>query len=132
MSEIRCQHDVFSERAVNGWGGEEPHVGAEVVPAGLAFAAYPARYTGFQRDSLTCPRAIHSRAHRDYSPTGFVPEDERFPHDVFRDPSVLVVVHIGTADPDRADLNQDLARPGGRYRSLFEDDLPRPQQNAGA
>ena len=112
MGEIGFQRDVFGEGAVDRRGCEEPHVAAQIVSAGLALAADPAGHTGFQRHPLADPVGVDSSTHRDDPASGLVAKDEGFPHYVFGNPPVLVVMHVRAADPDRPDLNQYFARSG--------------------
>jgi hypothetical protein len=59
-----------------------------------------------------------------------VPEHERGVDHEPTDPAVLVVVHVGTADPDRPDLDQHLTAPGRGDLALLDADVTGLAQHA--
>ncbi len=119
VGEVGGDGHVFGEGSVDGWGGEELDVGAQVVPAVFALAAVAAWHARFEGHPLSDPVGRHVGADRDDDAAGFVSQDEWCADDVLGDAAVPVVVHVGTADADRADPDQDLIVGRPRHRPLF-------------
>src|SRR5206468_12070081 len=105
---------------VVGRGGEEPHVRAEVVAACEALPATAARNPRLDRNPLPRAQRGHLGSDIDDDAAGFVPEDERGVDYVGADPAVFVVMHVRSADPDLADLDQHLT-PARRGNLAFLD-----------
>ena len=112
MGHLGVDGDVAAERAVDRRGGVELHVGTQVVaPRGALFAT-PARMLRLDRDPLTDPGRVDLLADRRDAPRQLVAEDHRLFDDEVTDPPVPVVVHVGSADADRRDLDEDLVWSG--------------------
>src|SRR4051812_15961231 len=108
MGEFGVNGDVSAERPVDRWGGVELHVRAQVVASRGALLAPPARMLRFDGDPLSDAGRVHLIADGRDAPRQFVPEDHRLLDDEVADPSVAVVVHVGSADADGGDLDEDL------------------------
>ena len=124
-------HDqVLAERAVVRRCGEEPHVGTQVVAACQALSAVPTGNPGFDRDPLPGLQPGNVASHLDDDAACLVAKDERGVDHVGADAAVFVVVHVGSADPDRADLDQHLVPTGSRDRALLDADVSGLAQHA--
>ena len=130
--EVLVDGDEVRERAVDRRRREEAHVLAEVVAAGAALAALAARHARLERHPVADGVARHPRADRHDPAGGLVAEDHRGLDDERADAPVLVVVHVGAADPDGGDLDEDLARPGLRDLARLDAQVARGVQDGGA
>jgi hypothetical protein len=130
--EVLVDRDVVRERPVDGRRREDDDVGAEVVAAGAALAAAPARYARLERHAVADGVPARLLPERHDPAGGLVAEHERCAHDVVADPPVLVVVDVRAADADGADLDEHLARPGLGHRALLDPDVPGGVQHGGA
>ena len=77
-----------------------------------------AGHTRLQRNPLTDQAGINFCADIDDRARGLVTDDHRLLHDVVANAAMVVVVHIGTADPNRANLHHHMSGCGyGKGRS---------------
>ena len=75
-----------------------------------ALRAGSARHTRLKRNQLADPVSVDTVADSDYRPGGLVTEDHWIAHHIVPDTIVLVVVDIGTADPDGSNFHQNLTK----------------------
>jgi hypothetical protein len=68
----------------------------------------------FDGDALADAGRVDLLTHRRDAPRQLVAEDHRLLDDEVADPAVAVVVHVGSADSDRRDLDEDFVRPRRR------------------
>ena len=120
MGEFGVDGDVAAERAVDRRGGVELHVGAQVVTPRGALLAAPARMLRLDGDPLADPGRVDLLAHRRDAPRQLVAEDHRLFDDEVTDPPVPVVMHVGSADADRRDLDEDLVWSRRRDRPVLD------------
>lgn len=126
----RANVDARNERT--GWRGEEFHSRAEVVLPRLAEAARSTRFAGFNGDPVADPQMLDIGADLRNDSGAFVPDYHRLLQDKRPDATVLPIctpsqyvsgvmerrsyepatrtVHVGSADPERLDLDNDLVR----------------------
>jgi hypothetical protein len=72
------------------------------------------RHARLKRNQLADPAPVDAVADVDHRSGGLVADDHRVAHHIVADTTMLVVVHIGTADPDGSNFDQDLT--AGRFR----------------
>ena len=130
VAEVLVMHDVAGERPVYRRGGEEPDVGAQVVPPGPARPAPAAGTPG----SMVTRWPIFSRSRpgprtRDH-PCGLVPEDQGPLTDRSPIRPLGKPVDVRAADTDGAHLDEDLARPWFRYGTLLDLDMARADHDS--
>jgi hypothetical protein len=100
--------DVAGECAVD-WGcGEELDVRAQVVAPGPTFTATATRDAGLERHAIADRVAGHLLRHLDDHAGRFVAQDDSRANLVLTDPAVLVIVDVGAADTDGAQLDQQI------------------------
>jgi hypothetical protein len=117
--------DVFGERAVNGWGPEEAHVRAEVVPPGQTLSAGQVRNPGLDGYAFADDQPRDTGPKIRHLARGLMTQHERGLDDETPDTPVLVVVSVRPAHPDSADPDDDLPRTGPGKGTLLDDDGPR-------
>jgi hypothetical protein len=93
-------------------------------------AAVPARYAGLEGDTLADAFGRHVRSHGDDPTTGLVTEDQGIVDHEVTDPTVLVVVHVGSAHADRGHLYEHLVGARSRHRAFFDANIGGRVQNA--
>lgn len=102
VAEVRGVHVVARQRAVDRRRCTEAHLAAQVVMAGLAVAAEPARHAGLDGDAVADTQRADTLADSGDNAAGLVAQHHRRLHDVRADGAVRPVVHVGAADADRA------------------------------
>jgi len=112
MHEVPRQDHVFAERTVDGWGGEEGDIRAQVVTPGAALLAAPARHAGLHRDGGAYFEIGDVGSETCDNTGGFVAEDEGLLDDEVRDAAVLEVVDVAAADTDGFHLHENFIRSG--------------------
>ena len=129
--EVALDGDELREGAVDRWGGEELHVGAQVVAARLALRAHAAGPLRLDRDPLTDAVGVDVGADSLDAAGEFVAEHERTVDDVGADAAVLVIVHVAAAHPHRGDAHEDLVGLEGGHLHRCDRDRVRCGQNRG-
>ena len=112
VREVGVDAHKLADSVVHGRGGEEDDLGAQVVATLKALGACSAGHTRLQRNPLTDQAGINFCADIDDPPGGLMTDDHRLVHDVVANAPMVVVVHIGTADPNRANLHPPHVRVG--------------------
>src|SRR5947199_2686384 len=106
----RADGDVIAERAVHGWGAEEPHVWAQVVvpPPGLLTVGVGS--LRLDRHPLSDARTVDTLADADDRARCLVAEHQWGADDETAHPAVPVVVGVRPAHAHRRHPDQHFAR----------------------
>lgn len=102
--------DPVGQGAVYRRSGEEAHVAAQVVAAGLAERAGAARHAGLQSHAVADSEVADRGADRGDDARGLVADHHRRGEDEVPDTAVLPVVDVRAADADALDLDQAVGR----------------------
>jgi hypothetical protein len=111
---------IFGERPVDRRRGVELDVRAQVVAAVLALLAHAAGALRLDGDALTHPIRRHPGTDGDDGAGRLVPKDHGRSHHEVADASIVEVVHVGAADPDRGDADEHLVGVESRDGDLFD------------
>ena len=132
IHEVRRRDEQLRERAVDGRGAGERHVGAQVVPPRPAHPAGPAGHARLHGHELADLEALDPLAQLCDRAGKLVAEHQRALDDHIADPPVQVVVDIGAAHPAVLHGHGHLARPRGRRGALLEGQLAGLHQHGGS
>jgi len=121
VAEVGGQLVRAAQGAVEGRGGGETHVLAEVVGAGLAAGAAAARHAGLEGDAVADGQRGHGRADGRHDAGRLVPEHHGRRHDELADRSVLPVVHVRAADARVGDAYEHVVGRGEGGRGARAD-----------
>ena len=116
--------DIFLEDAVDRRGGEKDDVRAQVVAPGAAKFAGAAGFSGLQRHPVACLKMADRIACTDDNAGTLVAQHKGRFDDKIADPSMFIIVKVGTVNPDRLDFDQDLVILGHRHGPRFPGELP--------
>ncbi len=118
-----------ADRAVHRRRGEEDDLRAQVVAAPQALRTASTRHARLKRNQLADPASVDPVADVNHRPGGLVTDDHRIAYHIVADTTVLVVVDIGTADPDCSDFDQDLTGARFRDRPILDPNIVRSVQH---
>ena len=131
MRHFGADGDEPAQRAVDRRSREESHVRAQVVATRRALPTASAGVLRLDRDPLADAAGVDPGADCGDPARQLMAEDHRLVDDEIADPTVAVVVDVGTAYADGGDLDEHLVGCRRRDRAILDRQVPGTRQHAG-
>src|SRR5205085_1597450 len=123
VGELCGNGDIVGKCTINGRRAEETDILTQVVMPGSALLTRTIWYAWLDRHAFTNSALGNICSHCDNHTRRLVTENERLTYNIWANSTMLVVMDIGSTDPDRLDLDQYVFWTGLRHGPLFHADI---------